>query len=61
MAKLLKKLFRCPLDRDLIMVWREVTGEYAFGQTETATKIYIGRYVVMRWTTFHRPPIGDDC
>lgn len=60
MAKLLKKLFRCPPDRDLIMVWREVIGEYAFGQTETSTKIYIGRYVVMRWTTFNRPPIGDD-
>lgn len=61
MAKLLKKLFRCPLDRDLILVWRQVEVECGLGQTHTSTKIYLGRYVLLRWTTIHTPLIGGDC
>ena len=61
MLKLLKKLLKCPKDRDLILVWRQVVSEYALGQTKTVTKISLGRYVVLRWTTIHTPLIGDDC
>lgn len=59
-AKLLKKLLKCPMDRDLILVWRQVEGEYDLGQTSTITKIYLGRYVVLRWTTIHTPLICGD-
>lgn len=61
MSNLFKKLLKCPLDRDLILVWREVKGEFALGQTRTVTKIYLGRYVVLRWETIHTPFIGSDC
>jgi len=61
MAKLLKKLFGCPGDRDLMLVWRVVEAENELGQTHTLTKIYLGRYVVLRWTTIYTPLIvsGD--
>ncbi len=61
MANLMKKLLKCPLDRDLILVWRQVVGEYASGQTRTTTKIYLGHYVVLRWTTFHTPLFDGEC
>lgn len=61
MVKLLKKLLKCPADRDLILVWSEVVGEYGLGQTHTATRIYIGRYVALRWTKVHMPRIGGNC
>lgn len=50
---MLKWIFRCPKHRSLLLVWREATGEYGLGQTETLTKIYIGRYILLRWTTIH--------
>lgn len=58
MANLLKKLLKCPMDRDLILIWRQVVSEYDLGQTKTVTKISLGRYVVLRWTTIHTPLIG---
>lgn len=60
MMVILKKLLKCPKDRALIMVWRQVIGEYALGQTQTITKISVGRYVVLKWTTFYTPFIGSD-
>ncbi len=58
MVKLLKKLLRCPADTDLITVWRRVEIECGLGQIHTVTKVYLGRYVVLRWTTIYTPFIG---
>lgn len=60
MSGLLKRIFKCPSDRELIMVWRQVVDECGLGQTQTITKISIGRYVVMRWTTFNTLLISGD-
>lgn len=60
MTWILKKLLRCPADTDLITVWRRVEMECGLGQTHTVTKIYLGRYVVLRWATIHTPLIGSD-
>ena len=60
MSSILKRLLKCPQGGELIIVWRQVIGEYALGQTQTITKISIGRYVVLKWTTFNTPFIGSD-
>lgn len=61
MVFLLKKMLKCPADTDLITVWRRVEMVCGIGKTHTVTKIYLGRYVVLRWTTIHTPLIGGDC
>lgn len=53
--KWIKKLFRCPQDRSLILVWREETHRNSGGQIESSTKISVGRYTVLRWTTIFTP------
>lgn len=54
---LLQRLFRAGLGRNLITVWTEEKGRYAYGQVETETQIKLGRYTVLRWTSFYTPVI----
>jgi hypothetical protein len=49
----IKKLFSCPQDRNLILVWREDTDVFGGNQVHTDTKIMLGRYTVLCWTTIH--------
>jgi hypothetical protein len=53
--KWIKKLFRCPQDRSLILVWREEISRNAGGQIESNTKISVGRYTVLRWSSISTP------
>mgnify|MGYP003406963789 CR=1 FL=1 len=51
----IKKLFDCPQDRNMILVWREETNRNKAGQIESDTKIYIGRYTLLKWSTIYTP------
>ncbi|MBW5463687.1 hypothetical protein GOY11_21135 [Pseudomonas aeruginosa] len=57
---LLHRLFRAGLGRNLITVWVEEKGRHAFGQVETETRVYLGRYVVLRWSRFYTPDIASS-
>jgi hypothetical protein len=54
----LQWLFRCGLGNNLVTIWVSEVGQYAHGQTETETKIMLGRYTVLRWTKFYTPANG---
>lgn len=55
MKKLIKRLLRCPQDRNLVFVWRVKVSEQGLGQIETKTTVSIGRYKVLSWTTLYTP------
>lgn len=59
MKKLIKKLFRCPQDRRLIMVWAQKTMSNSLGQYEIDYKISLGRYTVFTYTYVYTPLIGQ--
>lgn len=53
--KWIKKLFRCPLDRSLNIVWKEKRLDNDLGQTESVAYIAIGRYKTLQWETIYTP------
>lgn len=56
--KFIKRLFRCPPETSLIILWVVKVGNYAIGQTETTYKLKLGMYTILRWTVFFTPQ-GD--
>lgn len=53
----LQWLFRAGLGENLISVWVNEIGTYCFGQVITETKVKLGRYTVLRWTTYRTPDL----
>jgi hypothetical protein len=58
--KWIKKLFSCPPDRNLILVWREETDILGSRQVHTDTKVMLGRHTVLCWTTIYSPVDRDQ-
>ena len=48
-------VFGCGLDQSLVTVWVTEIGKYDQGQTETETKVMLGRYTVLRWSRIYTP------
>lgn len=49
--RIIKWIFRCPKDRNLIIIWREKT-HHALAQTATTTTVRVGRYKIMSWCSY---------
>lgn len=56
---LMQRLFRAGLGENLISVWVTETGTYSLGQVVTETKVKLGRYTVLSWTTYRTPDLDQ--
>lgn len=57
---LLQRLFGAGLGQNLFSVWVTEVGNYAFGQVVTETKVKLGRYTLVQWTTYRTPELDRE-
>lgn len=55
LKRLIKKMLGCPIGRPLIVVWREKRGEYSQGQIEFESFLSVGKYKIVRWSSWDTP------